>query len=413
MMGPFKKLCSLALGFSFFSPLPAQEGLPGGGSAPQVTQIRAEQRGRYILLTWKDVPGLDKVLYHVYASTRPIDPATREERILLGSIKPGGQSLLFEPRDEKGYYFLVLVEDQGELYQVFRPYSNATVLPVSARVDPPPLKRDRHVISFSATPRETDIYIEAELSDYSRRTTLFRSLKPIRTREDLLYTVRLQTFQNQEIIYRDPVPPEIRFYYALVDEELYRAGYTENLLYQTNTLEVPVFIPLEGYVFSGTFSYMARSTPLPRLNIDQDIERGQSLPGRPPSYTPLPLSYESEEALRKLNKSWKREVPLLPPEVLPIDTVPSPPPETAWVYDLLDKRNWAELAQRCSEALATTSDTEVKSRLYFYRGQSYYYLGQLENAFMDFLSARDSYFLEASRWMENIYDLRREKPTSP
>ena len=120
------------------------------------------------------------------------------------------------------------------------------------------------------------------------------------------------------------------------------------------------------------------------------------------------MTAETERALAELNFGKSVNTPLwMRPELLPVDKAIIPPPETAWVEDLIVLEDWQALLERSNEQLKNSFDREIRNRLLFYRGQSRYFLGDLEYAFMDFLTARDGYYSESGRWLYNIFEQRQ------
>lgn len=64
--------------------------------------------------------------------------------------------------------------------------------------------------------------------------------------------------------------------------------------------------------------------------------------------------------------------------------------------------------QRAEEELSALSasggaESELRSRIHFYRGQAFYFLDRPYMAFIAFLIAADHYYLESRTWMLRIY----------
>ena len=49
------------------------------------------------------------------------------------------------------------------------------------------------------------------------------------------------------------------------------------------------------------------------------------------------------------------------------------------------------------------AESELRSRIHFYRGQAFYFLDRPYMAFIAFLIAADHYYLESRTWMLRIY----------
>ena len=377
--------------------------------APFVSRLKAESRGTAIVLRWKDARNLTDPLYHIYESWHPFDDKNFSRSTRIATVKGGTEHYLYEPGDSGPRYFLVLAEEGGKLFDVFIPYRNMNMESVSAEKKKIQEEKAARISELLVVPESQDLLISAVTSDPERAVILFRSTTPLINPGDLKDAARVRIFESENIELRDHVVPGIPFYYALVDKALYESG-SDIVLYDGSVTPVAVSIPMEQWNPEEAHSFLFASShiPLPMLNMELDIERGKVLPDPGLPQTVIALSAETEHSLAELNfgKSvysalWMRS------ELLPVDKTVDPPPETAWVEDLIDLEDWKALLERSDEQLKNSFDKEIRNRLLFYRGQARYFMGELEYAFMDFLSAREGYYSESGRWLYNIFEQKQ------
>jgi len=376
--------------------------------APFISRLTAEPRGTGILLTWKDAKNLKNPVYHIYESSSPINPERFIYTSEIAAVPAGREIFLYEPGDSDARFFIVLAEDEGKLFDLFIPYRNMTMTGTSAEQIILQEAKAARISSLMAVPDAQDILISARTTDSSRPVILFRSTEALTSRESLAEATRVRIFTNETIEIKDHVVPGIPFYYALVDQKLYESGST-TLLYEGSVTMKPVTIPLEEWSSESahSFQYASRHIPLPLLNIQLDIESGEKLPDPGLPTVVSDLNPETALALADLNlgKSvtpsvWRQ------PALLPVDRS-GQALETAWVKELIEQGDWQNLIIRTEKQLKETFDSEISSRLHFYNGQAHYFSGDLEYAFMEFLTSRKGYYKESNAWMVSIYEQRR------
>ena len=382
--------------------------------APFVSRLKVETRGSGVLLSWKDSAQLDNPEYLIYASERPFDPVRFIYGNQIAVVEKGTENYFYTPGDSVPRYFLILAQEEGRIFDVFIPYRNMSMEAVAAEAAPVQEEKAARISDLRVYPEAHHLLVSALTSDPSRPLILFRSTEAMENRSHLSESTEVRIFEGEEIILKDQVVPGIPFYYALVDKGLYESG-SEIVLYDGSVSLRGVSIPLEQWSSeeAHSFQYASSHIPLPLLNIELDIETGRRLPNPGIPVEKSDLSPETELALAELDfgKSvdpavWKQS------ELLPVDQALEPPPETAWAGEMMENGSWDLLYGECSSRLKQTFDNEVRARLFFYRGQACYFQGNLEAAFMDFLSARDKYYRESNSWLINIYRQRHRLTVS-
>ncbi|MBF9015736.1 MULTISPECIES: hypothetical protein [unclassified Oceanispirochaeta] len=382
--------------------------------APFVSQLKVETRGSAVLLTWKDSLNLNNPVYRIYESKKPFDPVRFIYDKMVAAVQKGTGSYLYSPGDSEPRYFLILAEEGGKIFDVFIPYRNMSMEPVAAEKTVVQEEKAARISSLTVYPESQDLLISAETTDHSRPHILFRSSKELINREDLSEATQVRVFVNEKIELKDHVVPGIPFYYALVDQALYESG-SKIVLYDGSVTVYAVSIALEEWSpdAAHSFQFASRHVPLPLLNVNLDIETGLKLPNPGIPEITVDLTAETELALAGLNFGKSVHTPLWKqPELLPVDYSYQPPPETAWVKTLMDNGSWSTLLERCETQLKSSYDTEIRSRLFFYKGQANYFTGNLEYAFMDFLSSRSKYYNQSNNWLFSIYEQRKRAAVS-
>ena len=376
--------------------------------APFVSRFTAEPKGSAVLLSWKDARNLKDPVYHVYASEKPFAPESFPAATLLTTLEPGTEQYLYEPKDGKERYYLVLAEENKKVFTVFIPYRNMSMTAVAAVLSEVEQERATLLSNLKVVPDLHQMAITGRSSSPERRVILFRSTVPPVKREDLLRAARVTILTGQDLNWKDQVVPGIPFYYALVDHDLFEAGSTE-ILYEGSVTQDSVTIPLEEWnpQEAHSFQFSSRHIPLPVLNITSDIESGAPLPGPALPDTAVELNYDTALQLAELNFGKSvRTAEWMETEILPVDAGETNNSRMNGIPGLLEDRDWDTLVSRIGRELETGGDEELLARLHYYRGQAYYFKNSLEYAFMDFLSARDLYYTDANRWIYNIFELK-------
>lgn len=67
--------------------------------------------------------------------------------------------------------------------------------------------------------------------------------------------------------------------------------------------------------------------------------------------------------------------------------------------------NWEKVEKELfALSVSSGAESELRSRIHFYRGQAFYFLDQPYRAFIAFLIAADHYYFESRTWILRIYD---------
>ena len=107
-----------------------------------------------------------------------------------------------------------------------------------------------------------------------------------------------------------------------------------------------------------------------------------------------------------LGRLTPRSPESLRPEVLPEDMLPSPRGAEFTLRTILDgpftNLAWEDALLQLNNFLSLPLSSDIRSRALFYRAQCFFFTGESERAFVEFLLARDMHFAEVEGWLDVI-----------
>ena len=153
----------------------------------------------------------------------------------------------------------------------------------------------------------------------------------------------------------------------------------------------------------------SRPLPLPFLALRNEVATGDDLADL---HTGIPsrrmaLSDEAREGVASLIHSLRPLPPqVVYPAVLEDDSIPEPQGAEFTLRTIVDgpfaNRSWQEAVEQLGYYFALPLTPELRARAHFYRAQAYYFLGDQQLAFAEFLLARDHYYVEVRPWLDLI-----------
>jgi hypothetical protein len=374
---------------------------------PFVSRLETETLDTAIRLTWRDIPELPDARYNIYRAEVEITSRTFDRAVLRATVD-SGVGTYTDPIGKNGpyYYAVVTVDATGEELPIFIPFRNTNVL-AAVITDVPEGFAVTGISNLSAQADGEEILLSYAVTGDIETLLLYRSASPIRDSESLSRAIRVDSPDPASGSYRDYVIPGIPYYYALLDAAVLETAGVE-LVAGQNTLEDPVELPL-GRRYPGVTAGSRSSEVLPILILEQAVTSGASLP-RSTVEIPETVAMSASTA-RQVDRllapiDMPGETSILP-DILAAERSPGGEKNQGLVLATIVNDSFAlgnyELSIRQLENLLTIplgEDLEYRTRYYY--GQSLYFQGEYERAFLQFVLIRDWDYAKTKIWMDRI-----------
>ena len=394
--------------------------------APFVSGLRVAVQDPRVRLTWRDGSD-DASLQHIYRATVEITDETFDRAREVGTVRAGVETFLDVPEEAGSYFYAVLSETGGgEIRNVFLPFRNKTTQPVSisavgSEVEPP-----ANMISVSLERRGDEIVLRFRADRPGRKLGIYRSTEAVDSLDALARAARIAIVDSSRRSYRDVPIPGIAYYYAVIDTEQVAAGEI-SFSAGANVSETAVQLPLElvETTRSPAEEQAARRRPLPFLMIDETLQSGSALVSSPLRLTGdrQPVQEETLNAVdaalaqaRDRADQAQVESAAPQPRVLKEERItdakgPRYTLQTIAEGPFSDGR-WRESIRLLENMLTISLPPDVEARAHFYLGQARYFAGERRRAFLDFVLARERYYLETKDWIDRLVrELHDEEPS--
>jgi hypothetical protein len=374
--------------------------------APFVSRLKVVAENDTVVITWKDSPDVTDARYIILRSTAEITDKNFSLAALAGDVAGGVESFIDRPDPGVPWYYAVLIKDKsGKIYELFIPFRNKTIAPVSVA------KREEEspaIISGIRTTLSSDssVTIEFASSSPSRTFNLYASTKPIVSIDSLLAATRISSFSSSQTRYVDYPLPGIPYYYAVIDAAELKTG---DITFSpgANTTREPIEVPLSPGVAGRGSSFTGRSQPLPFYNISQSIMEGSSLTASPfLTVRPVSLREATVAAVENLVSLYvppKRQA--AEPAMLPEERGDSISGERQYLREIVSRsilqKNWKEGELALKRFLSVRRSAEIESSARFYLGQVLYFQGKKNEACLEFLLVK-GHDAERMAWLDRI-----------
>ncbi len=385
--------------------------------APFVSRLKARAEKTQIVLTWddsKDVKGVNII----YRYTEEITPKNIEKAKVIATVPQGIETYTDIPPTTDKYFYAVLIKTNlGKLYKVLIPYRNKTLKGVAVKTLATEKQLATKITKITATPEKNSIRIQFLSSKKNRDLLLFRSTTPLKTLEDLLKAASPILIEGGKTEYTDYPIPGIKYYYAVIDAELFKIG-TVKLIPGENTTKTYVMIPLSPENTGLPLKTYSRPSPLPYLLISRDIVTGKELVATSPFM--LPKKQKLDRATEKAVKNILAGIMLPKPkkmrvEILKEDRVKKTGREDYTLYkivkDKLARGKFKEAEKLLYDFLSTYHSKDIETRAHFYLAQSYYFQKKYKKAFIEFLMAQSKSYSMIEPWLDACYRALMETDT--
>ncbi len=399
--------------------------------APYPSRIRVGVKGREVVISWVDSQDV-KSGYAVYRHNSFPDQNNFQEAVFLGFAENGSAGFTYTPEDEKAYFYSVLgripeneITGPEKEYRLFIPLRNVSmdavsIVPQDTSAPPPapaPIPkpaRDKLLSGILVRVDKDAITISIDAAEGTGSLIVYRGTSPITATSMLLDAALAAIIEQGSGPYRDFPVPGIDYYYAIIPE-LDLAGGQISLIPGVNTTVEPVSIAAGAYrVGLPSVSATSRSMPLPYLVLTRGFQDAKPVGADDVTPVARTLSAETEKAIANFDRSYGSRIRLNRPQItiFPGDLQSSGGGEEyalkSIVGNYLAKGDYAEAARQFNLYLSLPRSPANAMRARFYKGQAQAMAGSYREAFFDMLQAQDSYYLEASAWIDYILDeLRR------
>jgi hypothetical protein len=168
-----------------------------------------------------------------------------------------------------------------------------------------------------------------------------------------------------------------------------------------------------------------RRRPLPFLMLDETLRTGAALVGSPLRLTgeSRPIDQETAEAVdaalaqaRRRSADDGRDGGKPGPVVLKAERVTDAKGPRRTLKTIAEgpfsEGRWRESISLLENMLSIALPEQLEARVHFYLGQARYFAGEKRRAFLDFVLARDDYYLETSEWIDRIIGELHEESSS-
>ncbi len=379
--------------------------------APFVSRLTIEAKNNLIRLTWKDSMDAKGPVY-VYRSRQPFE-SSFTPLPPAPMMVPYGAGSYIDEIEEPGtwHYFVVCSDVNGRRYEVAIPLGNIiTVLVhegivgqlsvIQEQPQAPMRSPVTGIESISASVHGDAVSVNFRTDGTAKTPVLYRSVEELRTPQDLLRAVIVQSGVTSPFI--DYPVPGIPYYYSIVYEEDISRG---NIRIQPgiNTTRNPVEIPLKSSD-TQTARNDLRSMPLPIISTNNLVSGLNNLPELP---APVPLSPDAAKAALDItgNHSYEdreqfRKYPKVFAEDMDTGFGSGDYALKVIVQGSFTKRDWQSTKNELNQYLSVPRTSQAEARARFYLGQSYYFTEDPQEALFEFLLVQSTYKKDADEWIQ-------------
>jgi len=392
-------------------------------TAAYVSRLTAEASPQSVLLTWKDAEGYPDAKYEIWRSETEIIKDSLPQAKLVATVNSGVEAFEDTSVIAASFYLVLLKDASGVRRTYYIPFRNKTTAAVKPagqtttstariRVGPVTYANPQIVVAFQASPAD-------------RKLLVFRRAGTMATLADLKDATLLGNTTGNQAPYRDTPPPGLEFSYAIVDAQAWSDGKADAFQAE-NTTERPVGFPLVALPTEVKDSTLdttlrpgvdasTRALPLPRLQVGSEPDSGAPLVSA--AYEPVatrPLAPETQAVLRKWSKASASGPDLPGPSLLPEERSANQTGAGRYLVQIqkayLDSKDWKGAVDALEDVLKLTLDEKTEARARFYLGEAWAYQKDYQKAFVEFLSARDSYPAETKPYLEALFSLLEASP---
>lgn len=375
--------------------------------APFVSRLKAVEDDSSIKLKWKDSRDI-KGSCLIYRHTEVISRNNFSDAFLVAEVPIKTESYTDTAMADTDFYYSVLVKnEEGNIYDIFIPYRNVTSIPVSIS-DIKKIDDNLTYITYLRVSEKIDsLYLTFRSSNPERNAAVLRSEEPIFTVEDIKTARLLSIIPSLKESYSDFPIAGVPYYYCVVDAQLLKSYNITIIPFENSTISPSEIKISENSIAVLEKTVYLRPEPLPAIFLDRDIETGKKLASGYNNYFPeKDIRKKTQKIITSLieesslNKSSISEGEILNPDDYYNQK------ENIQLSVLIERyffqKDWYEFKDRLKDFIRTSERKSLKDRGSFYLGQCYYFTGDYNRAYLEFLESSESFYPESKKWMNTI-----------
>lgn len=390
---------------------PSDGELPPDVFAPFVSRLRVAVRDPQVRITWRDAEEMVGGTYEVLRSTNEITQETLGQAQVVAVVQPGTETYLDTPLEAGGYFYAVVARDtDGHRYDIFIPFRNKTIRPVTISQLTSEEDLAVAVYGIAAQIEDQSVIVRYETSRTDRTLVIYRGTAPITSIEALQEAVLVREVDSSVRRFQDFPVPGVGYYYAVVDKALIERG-TAAFEAGNNTLAQPIQIAIaaEPEFVVDLPQSRTRRAPLPMLQFG---DNAAAVPA-----VARPVGGPTREAIAQLLDGEPPAARFAPePVVLPQERAADEEGAARTLAQIATGEfaagNYERSLDLLDSLLRLPLSNRVAARARFYRGQSLFFLGHTERALMDLLLAlnQGELYASAKPWVDGLLnDLVRQR----
>ncbi len=384
--------------------------------APFVSRLRTSAEDPEVTLSWQepeDVQGR----YQIFRHTEEIDTDSFSEAEHITTVESPRTSYTDVPQRAGTYFYAVLVEDTtGRRYDVFVPFRNTNIRGVEIQNTATREDLAAKVTGLAASRSRSSAVLRFSADRTGRELIIYRSTKQISGTTDLTEATAIDIVPSSATEYQDYPVPGIPYFYSIFDTSL-AASAGIDFVPGENTTTTPVEIPLGGTPVrlpGARDAAFRRPLPLPYLSAALALDAsGEGTNDAFGFVNPVPLDPDTVKSVSRLSGRDGTEPPVDEvqqaepfPTILDAERIASGKGAQATLRGIVDgsfgRRDWNAAVDQLQNLLTLPLDKTVEARARFYLAQSFYFLNEKREAFLEFLLAREEYYTAAQPWIEQI-----------
>ena len=373
--------------------------------APFVSRLKAVEENSLIKLTWKDTGDI-KGTCLIYRHTEKISRNNFNDACLLAEISKGIEQYTDTAMSGTDFYYSVLVKNtEDKIFDIFIPYRNVTFRPVSISKIKKIQDNITKISYLRVSEKKDSLYLTFRTSNPDRNTAVLRSHSPVFTVDDVKNADLLAVISSGKESYTDFPIAGIPCYYTVVDAELLKSFNIDIVPFENTTISPSEIKITEKTIQDYIKTISLRPEPLPSVLLDRNLETGNRISSSSREFFPFrKTSAETDMIIKSITEKEIKEKEM-EQELLNKEDFYNYK-EDLQLSVLINRyffiKDWENLEIKLRDYIRSSRSKSLVKRASFYLGQAYYFTGNYEKAFMEFLTSSESYYPESKKWMDNI-----------